>query len=105
MNWTNFSSLKQVSLFKGSVFCFPAEHPFESTVHFMLIEEPESDSGFKFICSTGYHAGQTEVLLPNEAKSTDGGINRKWLQENWNKWVYPNVSIDDVEYIENYIAG
>jgi Immunity protein 45 len=104
MNWIEFLKLEQENIFRGAVFCFPAEHPFESIVHFMLIEETEADSGFKFICSTGYHSGQTEVFLPVEAKGTNGGINRKWLQDNWNNWVYQNASVEAVKYIENYLA-
>ena len=104
MDWVKFSTLEDEELYRGAVFCFPAEHPFESKVHFMLIEEPESLSGYKFICSTGYHSGATEVFLPEEAEGTDGGINTKWLKENWNKWVYQKVSIDMIEYLENYVA-
>ncbi|MCE9686430.1 immunity 45 family protein [Shewanella sp. AS16] len=104
MNWINFLQVDQRAIYRGAVFCFPAEHPFEDTVHFMLIEEPESDSGYKFICSTGYHAGQTEVLLPKVAKDSNGGINLKWLQDNWCKWVYSKTPVEEVTYLESYSA-
>ena len=104
MNWIEFTKLELESISRGAVFCFPAKHPFESKVHFMLIEEPESDSGFKFICSSGYHSGQTEVFLPQEATATSGGIDKKWLIDNWTKWVYPETPIEMVQFIEHYSA-
>ena len=71
------------------MFRFPASYPFEDVVDFMIIEDHHSASGYKLICSTGYHAGQTELMLPAEAQSEGGAISVSWVQQNWKKWIYP----------------
>lgn len=104
MNWIPLIDLDEEVLFRGAVFSFPAKAPFESRVHFMLIEEPESDSGYKMICSTGFHAGQTEVFLPEEAKGDNSGISLNWLILNWTKWIYSHTAVENVLYKESYTA-
>ena len=102
MNWTPLLECKEESFFRGVVFRFPAEHPFEEIVDFMIIENMGSPTNFKLICSTGYHAGQSELNFPEEAIHKDGGISVPWLKDNWEKWIYPNCSVSDVNYIDNY---
>ena len=102
MNWQLLASTDDERFYRGAVFRFPAKYPFEDTVDFMIIEDTHSSIGLKLICSTGYHAGQTELVLPAESKHKDGGLSVQWLIENWEKWVYPKCSMKEVRFVENY---
>lgn len=104
MNWIRFEEIDEERMYRGVVFRFPAKHPFEKIVDFMIIEEHESPTGFKLICSTGYHAGQTELVFPAEAKHEEGGISVNWVKLNWQKWVYPECNLCEVMYLENYVV-
>jgi len=102
MIWHPLISASEEAFWRGVVFRFPAQHPFEPVVDFMLIEDHDSPSFYKIICSSGYHAGQTELVLPAEAKHSAGGLSVAWFKANWSKWVYPSCSIENVQYIECY---
>ncbi|MBL4623527.1 MAG: hypothetical protein JKY42_00025 [Flavobacteriales bacterium] len=88
--------------YRGVVFRFKAKYPFEEVVDFMAIEDIDAPLRLKSVCSTGFHAGQTELAFPEEAKHSDGGVSVLWLKENWEKWVYPECGIEEVKFIENY---
>lgn len=105
MQWAPLTQCGEERFFRGVVFRFPAKHPFESIVDFMLIEDHDAPALFKLICSTGYHAGQTELALPLEAKHPAGGISVSWLRDNWKKWVYPECEAHEVNFIKNYGAN
>ncbi|CAA0113992.1 Uncharacterised protein [BD1-7 clade bacterium] len=102
MNWIALPLLADKQIFRGAVFRFSGKHPFEDVVDFMLIDEGDSDIGLKLICSTGYHAGQTELILPKESGYENGGLSLDWLLANWEKWVYPECSVNDVLVIDGY---
>ena len=68
----------------------------------MIVEDLDAPTKLKLICSTGYHAGQTELVFPEEAKYKSGGISVNWLKENWEKWIYHKCNVGDVKYIDNY---
>jgi len=88
---------KEDNLWRGTILRFKGQYPFEEIVDFMLVDTPSVESSFALICISGYHAGSTECHLPKDAKSMNAhSISRKWLIENWNKWVYPDCSINDV---------
>jgi hypothetical protein len=102
MKWKSLLSTEEAQLWRGVVFRFPAQYPFEEVVDFMIIEDHDSESFYKIICSSGYHSGQTEVILPVEAKHGSGGISVDWIKKNWSKWIYPECSIDKVKYFDQY---
>ena len=90
-----FDKLKIDYLFRGVLFRFPASHPFENVVDFMIFDTPHSPSGYGVITVTGYCAGMIEILLPQESNFIHPDPNRpvkaistKWLKSNWRKWVY-----------------
>lgn len=92
---------KEDDLWRGTIFRFKGQYPFEEIVDFMLADVPFAESGYAVICISGYYAGFLEVNLPKEAKSANAGsISRRWLIENWNKWVYPDCSVNDVLILE-----
>lgn len=105
MNWIPLKDCRDKIFGRSVVFLFPAVNPFEEIVDFMIIEEREAPIELKLICSTGYHAGQTELVFPLEAKHSSGGLSVKWLQENWEEWVYPHCKINEVKYIDNYLSN
>ncbi|MCL2309083.1 MAG: Imm45 family immunity protein [Proteobacteria bacterium] len=102
MNWQSFIDTNEESLWRGAVFRFPAKHPFEPIVDFMLIEDHGSPSSYKIICSSGYHAGLAELVLPIEAKHPAGGVSVEWLKTNWSKWIYPDCDMERIQYIACY---
>ncbi len=105
MQWAPLAQCKDESFFRGVVFRFPGKYPFENVVDFMLIEDHDAPTFYKLICSTGYHAGQTELALPLEARHPAGGVSVSWFQKNWKKWVYSKCDVHQVNYIENYEAN
>lgn len=106
MTWVKLSDFKESTLWPGTVFRFPAKHPFEPFVDFMLFSNPNSESSFSFLCTTGYHAGSQEGHLPKEARASGDvvAIHRDWLIENWNEWVYQGTPVSEVYIISNYPA-
>lgn len=90
-------------LVRGIVLRFPGSYPHEKYVDLMLVDFLEDDGRFGFVVSTGHKAGLILVKLPKEAElSSCIGINKQWLIDNWNKWIYETCTIDEVNIIENY---
>lgn len=91
--------------YRGAVFRMMAEYPYEDVVDFMLILNSESPSGFSLMVSTGYKAGYVVCHLPEEALAGDGvfAITKKWILENWESHVYPDVkNFDEMRVATNY---
>ena len=105
MNWRSLTTCGKDLFGRGVVFRFPAKQPFEKVVDFMIIEEHDSPTFYKIICSSGYHAGQTELVFPAEAKHESGGISVDWLKKNWSLWVYPECELANVNYVDCYPSG
>ena len=71
------------NLAHGTVFRFPGSYPHEKYVDLK--------------------AGLILIKLPKEAESNNfAGIDRQWVIDNWNKWIYETCNIDDVYVIQNY---
>lgn len=102
MIWHPLATCQKNSFGRGVVFRFPASAPFEKIVDFMIIEEHESPIFYKLICSSGHHAGQTELVFPAEAKHQAGGVSVDWLKKNWSVWVYSKCEVSDVYYVDFY---
>ncbi|GHU03338.1 hypothetical protein FACS1894158_01540 [Betaproteobacteria bacterium] len=102
MIWQALIYASEESFSRGTVFRFPAEYPFEPIVDFMMIEDHDSPAFYKLICSSGYHAGQTELVFPIEAKHSSGGISVEWLKSNWSKWIYANCAMENIQYMGCY---
>ncbi len=100
--WIKLISLNRGYLYRGTVFRFPAQYPFEPIVDWLLVTE---GGEYKFFCASGYKAGYIETCLPGEAHSDQvSGISSKWLIQNWATWVYPECKVEDVYILENYFA-
>ena len=101
MHWKPLIEIDEVYIGRGYVFRFPAKHPFEAIVDFMIIEDLDAPIQLKVICSSGYHSGQTEFNFPLEA-GKKYALSTDWLKTNWNKWVYQECDVESVLYIKNY---
>ena len=102
MNWKPLLEASEENFYRSVVFRFSAQHPFESIVDFMIIEALDAPLRLKLICSTGYHAGQTELVFSKEAEHHEGGISVHWIKENWVKWIYSCCKVSEVSYLSNY---
>lgn len=92
-------------LFRGTVFRFKGEYPFcEEYVDFMLCEYPvvtDDNCPLALYCITGYSAGHLECVFPIEAKfeNNPNCISKEWLIKNWNKKIYSQCNVDEIEVI------
>ena len=97
MNWLKLSEVKAAVISRGTLIKFTASYPFESKVVMMVCEAPHTRSSFGLITITGYKAGiNCYVVLPDSARSEDATISTQWLYDNWQHWVWPESSPDDV---------
>lgn len=91
-------------LYRGTVFRFKGKYPFcEEYVDFMICEYlsvDESNCPFALYCISGYCAGHIEYIFPMEAKSDNSmSISKKWIIENWNKKIYNECNVHEIELI------
>jgi hypothetical protein len=83
---------------RGWIFrCNKAEYPYESKVDFIIREEGNSPGNYALMVISGFKAGLTLVNFPAECILPDKGISKKWLIENWAKWIYPECPIEQVD--------
>jgi hypothetical protein len=104
MDWVKLSDTKDISIFAGSIFRFPAAYPYEKFVDYMLVLDASvAKSELKFVVTTGNKSGLINILcsFPKEAYVPDSiSISSEWLKQNWEKWVYDECDVKDV-YISN----
>lgn len=96
--------LEESSLFRGSVFRFPARHPYEEFVDFMLFDTHSEQRRYGLMVTSGYKAGIMLVHLPADCESLDGGVDRNWVISNWKTWIYPECDVTDVLVFYGYDA-
>lgn len=95
--------LKEECIGRGAIFRMIGEWPYEDVVDFMLFDTLDQERTLGFITATGYKAGLQCVHLPNECLFENTRmLSTKWIVKNWKKWVYPQCSIEDIYYIQNY---
>lgn len=104
MKWQKLVDSEDENLWRGTVFRFPAVHPFEAVVDFMLFEDASSESGFSLVCTTGYKSGLHEGELPLEARALGNvfAISRSWLVENWTQSIYRETPASEVRFTDGY---
>ena len=88
------------NLERGSIIRCKGKFPYESYVDFMVVENYGNKSrSYALLVISGYKAGLTYVVLPQESIPTDNegyAINLEWLRCNWSKWGYIDCPLDDV---------
>jgi hypothetical protein len=90
---------------RGSILRCKGSYPYEEVVDFLVCESFDLDkNGYRLVVSSGYKAGLTLCILPDESipDGLSSGLKTDWLISNWNKYCY-ECSIDDVWIIENFI--
>ena len=101
-NWEKLVALKSLWVQRGSVLRVPTKltndpdwYPDPWTD--FLIFDSKANGAYGLIVLSGHKAGMISVVFPAES-SLPGhvGLRREWLIENWNKWVYPNGSAEEV---------
>jgi len=91
---------------RGSVLRMPAQWPYENVVDFMVFENPEADRPYGLIVTSGYKGGLIRVLFPRDCMVTDRrGLSTVWVKDNWDYWIYPEVSLDAVFLSPGYSAS
>ncbi|MCS2161241.1 Imm45 family immunity protein [Scandinavium sp. H11S7] len=94
---------KSETISRGCVFRFPSFWPYEKTVDLLVVSMPDEDSEHALVVSTGHKAGLILVRLPRECESTScRSIKYQWILDNWDKWIYPECSVEDVFIFQHY---
>ena len=101
MSWERLIEHDQEILSGGMLLKFRAELPFEGEVVMMICYNAgqSSEEPFSLITISGHKAGiNPYVVFPAECNVSDSsiGLRKKWLVENWNKWVWPEGSVNEV---------
>ncbi len=80
---------------KGSVLRFYTKgFQVEKTIDFMVYYIAENNHSLGLITISGYNAGDILVKFPLESAYTNQfTLSKKWLIENWNKWVCEECDI------------
>ena len=95
--WLRLEERKTIMLSRGSLVRFPASYPFEEEVVMMVCEAPDTHASLGLITITGYKAGfNCYVAFPDSARNNDATVSAQWLYDNWQHWVWPEGSPDDV---------
>lgn len=88
---------------RGIVLRLSGAYPHEEYVDLILVELPDGNSSFGLLVTTSHKAGLVLAKLPQEAGLAGAScISRKWVVDNWNRWVYETCRADEVYLIENY---
>ena len=90
------------SIWHGNVFRVLGKYPYEKFVDFMVFETQFEDKPYGLIVVSGYKAGLILVYLPKESSFVGGGLDKKWIVSNWDKWIYPDCDVSDVYLIDRY---
>ncbi|MEZ5986119.1 MAG: Imm45 family immunity protein [Hyphomonas sp.] len=104
MTFVKLIEAERDEIWAGTVLRFPAQAPFEDSADFMLFFDVHAESGFSLVCTTGSKAGNLEARLPKAALASGKvrAIDRRWLIENWQAWIYPDTSVDQVQILAHY---
>jgi hypothetical protein len=95
--WLRLEASKNGTLARGALIKFPASYPFEEEVVMMVCETSNTHSSLGLITITGYKAGiNPYVAFPDLAQNVDDTVGAQWLYDNWQHWVWPEGSPDDV---------
>ena len=63
----------------------------------MVCEAPDTHASLALITITGCKAGiNCYVAFPDSARNNDATVSAQWLYDNWQHWVWPEGSPDDV---------
>lgn len=95
--WLRLADNKTSMLPRGTLVRFPASHPFEEEVVMMVCDSSLGNHTLGLITISGYHAGfNCHSSFPDSTRNENATISAQWLYDNWQHWVWPEGSPDDV---------
>lgn len=96
-DWVKLQDYPSENLPRGLRLLVKGSAAYETVVELFLAEDPDSASGFQVIVMTGHKSGVLLVKLPQEAGAADSvAISKKWMVDNWNKWIDAKSSVSEV---------
>ncbi len=97
MNWLKLADNKEVILRRGSLVRFRSSFPFEDVVIMMICESPGSSLKKGLMTISGFKAGiNCYSVFPDAAYTPEGSLITEKIYDNWQNWVWPEGSPDDV---------
>jgi hypothetical protein len=95
--WLRLKESRTIPLARGALVKFPAWHPFEEEVVMMVCDSLLGNYTLGLITISGYHAGfNCHSNFPDSTRNESATIAAQWLYDNWQHWVWPEGSPDDV---------
>ncbi|WP_439602998.1 Imm45 family immunity protein [Devosia sp.] len=89
-------------LSRGTIFRFPTHDVSYGEYVDLMLFLPE-DGGLGMIITAGPKAGHVLTRLPQEALTPGTRmLSLAWLEENWEKWVWPECSYEEVAILDRY---
>lgn len=101
MKWETLVTTANQALYRGNVFrCCPKQ---TGDMDLLLMDNPDSPSGFSLVRCCGYKSGLVLVHLPTTALVSTGekAVSRDWMIANWDHWVAMG-SIATVAVVSHY---
>lgn len=89
---------------RGALLKFHASYPFEEEVIMMVCEGYGNAFQKGLMTISGFKAGINAYVFFPENATTDG-LSRRWLAENWTKWVWPDGDVETVLIREVLLAS
>jgi len=94
-NWTKLIEYPESEVKRGALLRFAAGYPFEDHVVMMVCEAPDKSGRLGLMTISGYKAGiNCYVAFPEQAAQHQ--LSRKWLIDNWQKWIWPGGDVHEV---------
>jgi hypothetical protein len=85
-----------------SVKVFNGDWYADDIVDFLVFDASHFSGAYGLVVVSGYKAGCINIIFPTESSGSTFsiGLQKVWLINNWNKWVYIDGSVDSV-WIKN----
>lgn len=81
----------EFNLKHGNVLRFPASYPYEDYLEVLVTETLHDNGRFGLVIVSGHKSGLILINLPAECEADNEiSIDKSWLANNWQKWVYEN---------------
>jgi hypothetical protein len=104
--WLRLADNKTNMLPRGTLVRFSASHPFEEQVVMMVCDSSLGNHTLGLITISGYHAGfNCHSSFPDSTRNESATISAQWLYDNWQHWVWPEGSPNDVWILSDGLSA
>lgn len=104
MNWTPLTHYPNENLERGLFLKFSAPTLPEKKIITMICEEMNTSGlGKALITVSGYKAGISYFVVFPINELDNGNLKKKWLIDNWQKWVYADCTAEEVYVSNNFL--